>query len=1021
MPLQEKRRVITVLFADLSGFTSLSEKLDPEEARDIVKSILNQLAKIVEEHKGYVDKFLGDGLMALFGTPQTREDDPQRAIQAALKMQAFIKAHKTVKQTLVQLQLHIGLNTGEAVLGYISDQGKRDDYTAMGDTVNIAKRLQDLAQPGNIIISPSTQQLVQHKFLFRKLKPIILKGKQKPIIPYEVISPLEKPIFYKTIFIGREQELNQLENIVKEVIEKKQSRFVLIQGEPGIGKTRLLWEFRQYLVDSKYVFRELIGHGVSTGTSSYGPLAEIIRARARIAPDDNLEVLKDKLKKYTAETIPEDLLIHHFLGFFLGIRYPDSPLDNLASRDTEISGFVSLKKLIEKEATGMPGLVMILEDLHWFDTDTLKFLKYLSLAEFNAPILILGVSRPDEAIQATTGDKWDKISLSPLPGKSLEIFICQGLFKDKKLPEELMELIVAKTQGNPLFLEEMIKNLYEEGTIEETKEEIVLKKALSEITLPLSIWQLLEARIDRLEPETRAVLQTSTVIGDKFNAWFLAKLIGHPISQELMELNATEFIEEIRPEEYHFRHIMVRDVAYKMLTKKERQLRHQTVARYLKEDMQLKTQNPLTYYSQLAYHSELAEEFTEALKYYESAGKLCQTEFASSDASLKYYSKAIDLAKKLEVSSENLLLNRCEIARRIGLGKQAWEDAKELEVLALSGNNQILLLKVLIAQSHILWAKGQQAEAKNKLESAIKLALLTDDKEKLLRIYESLSPIYLKQGLAAEARQTALAEIELAKALGDKPGQISGFIDLVHCYLSDGESEKVMQPIQDGLRVAQEINHFYYMGILLINKGLALTFLAKYQQALECFNEAEPILQKANIRWVMVEGYNYKGMTLRLMGRITDAITEHQTGLALAKELDGKVEQTAILVTLATDYLSQAETVPGKSLEQAENYLNQASPYIAQLEDIYIWSNYHLAQARLYLMKSDMVKADTILKEFFARSAVLPKSIYAWGCYQAYQVALKTDCPEKASQYLTEARSIAQAQGLQNLLHKIGG
>jgi len=554
-PETAERKFATILYSDLKEFTTLSEQKDPEEVREIIKELFLLFDTLLEKfHVGY-HEYIGDAVIALFGVPVAHPDDAELAIDAALAMQTEIK--KFSAKIGIPLEFRTGVNSGEVIYGQIP--GKT---TVTGDAVNIAQRLASIAEPGKILISDTTARLTSGRIRTQPLPPVKLKGKKEKILIFEVIRHSKRvyPSFLSPM-LGRDQELAKLKEIfeckgdsqkLKMILpqshEEHQDKnlktyyplytaptFTVIAGDRGIGKSRLIFEFQKRL-EPKVKTIHLRSEPYSI--LIYQPLIDLIRTLLNIEELDSTKTIMEKISSGVLQYvhISKDPLSKHFLGFFLGIKFPSSPLGHLKPVVARQSAFINLKNLIEHTAKDFP-LFLIFEDAHYMDSGTQDFLEYLTRAEFQGRIMILLTGRIEGFIEEIKNrkenHKWNFIELFPLKETESKKFI-QNFFKEREIPDEVVETLLKKTGGNPLFLEEFIKDL---------KSGIDYDLSV----LPDSLWALLEARIDRLLPEERKVLRTASVIGETFWNGVLETLLKNKVEKELSQLKQKDYIYERCP------------------------------------------------------------------------------------------------------------------------------------------------------------------------------------------------------------------------------------------------------------------------------------------------------------------------------------------------------------------------------------------------------------------------------------------------------------------------------------------
>ncbi len=485
--IEGERKQVTVLFADVASYTSLSEKLDPEEVHQIMDGCFQILMAEIHRYEGTINQFTGDGVMALFGAPLAHEDHSQRACHAALAIQKAMEEYgeRIQKQYGLPFQLRIGLNSGPVVVGKIGDD-LRMDYSAIGDTTNLASRMQSLASPGTILLSRDTHRLVQDFFSFQPLGKLEIKGKEKPQEAYQLLglSPVETRLAAAaarglTRFVGREKEIQALLDAYSKV-QSGSGQVVGIVGEAGVGKSRLLLEFRQALTEKPlYLEGRCLHYG---GSMVYLPFLDILRSYLEVKEGDSEFLLK---KKLSAKLIGLDPALDQILPplqELLSLKVEDQAYLQLEPRQKKERIFEALRDLFLRESQARP-LLLVLEDLHWIDKTSEEFLSYLIDWLATARILVLLLYRPEYSHPWGSKSYYSKIGLDQLPLQSSAELV-QALLAEGEVASDLRQLILDRAAGNPLFMEELTHSLLENGSILKQDHQYILTKKSSEIPSP---------------------------------------------------------------------------------------------------------------------------------------------------------------------------------------------------------------------------------------------------------------------------------------------------------------------------------------------------------------------------------------------------------------------------------------------------------------------------------------------------------------------------------------------------------
>jgi class 3 adenylate cyclase len=486
--LQGERKQVTVLFADVSGFTSISEQLDPEEVHHLMNQAFELMLGEVHRYEGTINQFLGDGIMALFGAPIAHEDHAQRAVHAALGMQRVLQGYGTGLQRTqgIMFRVRLGLNTRLVVVASIGDN-LRMDYTAVGDTTNLAARMLHLAEPGQVVIAEDTHRVVSGYFVTRPLGARAIKGKAEPINAYEVVSArglrtrlevgAERGL---TPFVGREPELTLLQERWADT-RAGRGRLVCLMGEAGIGKSRLLLEFQRCLADEPVTW--LTGRCISYGQEmAYLPIIDLLKHNFQVEEGDDATIsakIEQGMEALGAELQPA---IPH-VKCLLSVPPGDDAVLRLDAQQRRLKLFEALRAMMLHGGQHQP-LVLVVEDLHWIDKTSEEVLLYLADSLPAARVLLLVTYRP--GYQNPFGERTytTRIGLRTLSDHD-SLRLAAGMLAMAECPPELCDLIVRKAEGNPFFLEEVLKSLLEVGALRQRDGRYVLTKHVSEIYVPI--------------------------------------------------------------------------------------------------------------------------------------------------------------------------------------------------------------------------------------------------------------------------------------------------------------------------------------------------------------------------------------------------------------------------------------------------------------------------------------------------------------------------------------------------------
>lgn len=609
-------RIVTILFADIAGFTRLTEEREPEEVTEILEDCFSHIDKVVVENGGIIDKHEGDRVMAIFGLPVARKTDIKRALRAALQL--INKIDKFSKERGLDIGLHIGISAGRVLCGEIGSPYKKE-YTVIGDPVNVAARLTDKTPKNKIYVSEEIYNASFEEFDFREVEKITFYGKTKPVKVYELLEEKSIP---KKFFVDREQELSRMRLALKNLISGR-SQIITIIGEPGIGKSTLVEEF------FKKVKKEVL---TITGEvrafdniQTFSPIIDFLHA----VIGENTEKIKKILKKDWKDVLPYILL-------FKGEEIPkemQTKIRYLSPESKKLKIFLSLSKIFEELSKTKPVLFFI-RDFHDADSGTVDFISFLLKDIERMRVMLLFELRKEtdkmigrflSELRNKYKDILTEIELTPL---SLEYSFELIKKRAPEIEKNLAQKIIEKSKGNPLFIEEMTK------------------AGLTEF--PVSLQSVIMARIDRLEKNTREILEIASLIGEQFDSRILERIVGSSerVKRCLNFAEYTEFIQQISEIEYRFKHDLVKEVLERRILKKRKMELHREIAEAMREVYAYEIEN---HYEKLAYHYAESGDYRRAADYLELAGdKLAGID--QSTTAITYYEKALKLmeGKKCE-------------------------------------------------------------------------------------------------------------------------------------------------------------------------------------------------------------------------------------------------------------------------------------------------------------------------------------------------------------------------------------
>ena len=836
--LPEERRNATVLFADLSGYTAVAERLDPEAVKSFVDRALRRLGQEVVRYGGTVDKYIGDNVMAVFGAPVSHEDDPERAVRAGLAMQAAMDEINTDIEaaTGVRFSLRVGINSGEVLAGQVGD-----GYTVIGDVVNVASRLQSAARPGSVTVGETTHRLTRGPIEYEELKPLSLKGKAEPVPAWEAVRLLVSGTAARgsrsaAPLIGREDESSLLLSLFDRVVREGRPHLVTVIGQAGVGKTRLLREFATRVAEREQMAAFRVGHCPAYGARlAYWALGEIIRGQFEIVDTDDSQLAWAKLlhgieavsTKLETDEPPERLAAT--IARPLGIEPPADLAIATGLHDAEDPQqmrdrlFSAVRSLVEAASKRWP-VVIAIEDIHWADEGMLDLIDYMA-RWIRGPALIVCLAR-DELLERRPGwgggrRNYTTIALEPLSqGETRELvtaLLPGGNGSSANGHGDLIPQVAERSAGNPLFVEEMVNRIREEGSKDVQ-------------TLPESVHAVLAARLDSLSAPERRVLQHASVVGQTFWDGSLVGLEdeeGIDLSDALNELEEKDLVVSspgsrlAGEHEYVFKHVLIRDVAYSTLPKVVRARRHAQVAAFIEERAAERSEGVVAmvadHYGRAAAlgadadvgSAELQAINAKALGALESAGDAAASLYSNQEA-IGHYETALSLGRELDSSGSDPS-TRAGIAEKLGdvalrLGRvdqatEVWGECldyhRRQEDLARVGD---LHRKIGAG----LWHKGDREGSIEHYQKGIDLLKDGPACLELVRLYEEAASLYMHTGdnmLAIYASEKAL---RLAERLGEAGAASRAHGIFGRVFGRIGDSERARQNLERSVELARD-------------------------------------------------------------------------------------------------------------------------------------------------------------------------------------------------------------------------
>ncbi len=867
--IESERKQVTVLFADISGFTALSERLDPEEVAVMTDAVLKELARAVYECEGYIDKFIGDAVMAVFGAPVAHEDDPDRALRAALSMRENLaNFNRTwIDRVGVALTVHIGINTGLVIAGNVGSD-LRFSYTVMGDTVNTASRLESAALPGQILVSRSTYRLTEESFAFVVLDPIQVKGKREPLVVYELHHARLMP--GKTrglkelapVFVERERELAALEELTDGLVAGR-GHVVVVTGDAGIGKSRLMARWR---AGSPRALRWLEGRSFPHTTSlPYGPFRDLFLRYVSLGEDDREELVRQRLRALVERSFGKSLEAQALFASMLALHTTaeeDAVLAEL-SAERRRRGLFALVQRWLLDLTGEGPVVLVLEDMHWADAASVELAESLLPLVAAQPLLIAGVLRASEVprvFQAGVTRKYDApathFPLAPISERG-SVEMVQGLLQTATLPDPIRSIILGKAEGNPFFIEEVIRMLIERAALVRAPngDGWVAAESIGQVAIPDTLHGVLMARIDRLYPETRWVVQQAAVIGRVF----LYRVLSQMASSEQIEVDIHLLEREglvrersRQPEvEYIFKHALTQEVAYQSLLAPRRKELHCKVGAVMEE---LFADRLAEFYPIVGRHFLLGEEWERAADYLGRSAAAAARLYANVEARI-HYGEALKALENLPGSDANqrrsvdltLALVKVSLVAdepSVNLTRLARAEALTRGLLARTGaapEDRLRLARIELQQGNALALCGDQYAATIAcFERVLPVAQEFQDEELLVGPSTLIGMAMVTRGLFRAAIPLFRRVLEPLARDDDQTRWIltSAFLGL--CEAAVGRGQEGVQVGEQALARAVETNNttgrtyaHTFLALIALHCGDMHRVLAESRQALQ--------------------------------------------------------------------------------------------------------------------------------------------------------------------------------------------
>jgi class 3 adenylate cyclase/tetratricopeptide (TPR) repeat protein len=914
--MEGEHKQVTVLFCDLVESTRLAEQVTPETMHEIMDRVLKLMAEAIHRYGGTVNQFLGDGVMALFGAPMALEDHALRAVQAALAIRETAAGYgaQLQQQYGVDLRLRIGLNTGPVVVGRIGDD-LRMDYTAIGDTTNLAARLQAMAEAGSILVSETTHRGIEGHIHTEPLALVSVKGRSQPVGVARVLGRRRQRSHLEvraerglTPVVGRQRELALLQECWARA-RRGHGLVVGLVGEPGVGKSRLVFEFRNTLVQERIGWFE--GHCSALGqTRPYLPILSIVAARLQIEEGDNPLQIEEKLRRGVRQ-IDEDLETYiPFLREMFNLPGEDQAIRHMDPQLKRRQTFEALRALAVAGARSVPAVV-VLEDLHWIDKTSEDYLAFFVESLPSMPVLVITTHRPGYVVRWAERTWYTQLGLDMLGDGDAELLITR-LLGSPQVPREALLPILEKAEGNPLALEEITTSLVERGILVRDAGGIRWTGS-RDVRFPATIQDVVRARIDRLDEEVKDTLQIASAIGREFRHSLLARIVGAAgaLDDHLAALRRLELIHATRlfPEPVSvFKHAVIQDVAYLSLLLPRRRELHAAIAEAIEE---LYAGHLEEHAAILAHHYQQSERPAEVLRYALVAGERAARLNARAEART-YYDQARAAAEALPASPATRAEGIDVVLRLAAVGLTRSDIERDLvsleqaRVVASELGDELRLARVLYWLGRVHYVSGRTAAAIQYAEQSLAIADRLGDETLAAPSVNLLGRAYSRSALP-RAVQMMVRSAEQMQRVGNATEEATARGFAGGLLAIAGDFQRAFAYLDLGVQLAHELKdpfaeaaNYFYRGIAHEQHGAPARAIPEYEQALRLAERTGDLFRVYAVK-------HYQGWACTMAGDVAGGRARLEESVTLAERLG-----TSFSLGLAKAYFAASLIVDGQ-------------------------------------------------------------------------------------------------------------
>ncbi len=1017
-----ERRIVTMLFCDVQGSTAAAEQLDPEDWAEIMNGVFEFMIRPVYKYEGTVARLMGDAILAFFGAPIAHEDDPQRAILAGLEIvDGFGPYRQWIQENWnVEIDVRVGLNTGLVMVGAVGSDLQME-YTALGDAINLAARMEQTAQPGTVQVSEHTHKLTEPLFEWESLGEVQVKGKTDPIPTYRPLRQKSSPGRLRGIegletpLIGRTAEFEQLRTVLGN-LRGKRGGILFIIGEAGLGKSRLIREakIRDTASNSDSSPQWFERNATSYETSqAYGLAKALLRQMLGLEEGTPLVQIRERLREWGASSLPAEKRERAVasLARLFGSDDQDEKTTRLEGEAFQRQLFAGMTLFFQSQFESTP-VIIVLDDLHWADTASAALVEHLFQLTDHLPILFLCATRPERegsgwelrtVAERDYPHRYSEIELSPLSAEDGDSLV-DSLLAVSDLPESLRATISRRAEGNPFFVEEIVRALIDEGIVKREGDHWQVERQGVDLDIPDNVQALLAARMDRLDAKAREVLQLASVIGRSFYYRVLHQVYDAetPLDKQLAVLQRVQMILEAArvPElEFVFRHALTQETAYRSILRRQRRKFHRKVGEAIEE---LFSENLDEYAPVLAHHFEQGEEAERAMRYHTLAGDGAFNLFATSEA-IEHYTRAFEIAQHMAASGEKPFDHELEhMATRLGRSYElaskfeealsyyeaveAWGQNNNSPHLALTG---LLGQTVLRSTATILYNAELAAPL---IERALASAQALEDTEAQAKTLWAKMNMLRLNGEIDGARQAGEASLALAKKHDLSERKAYSLHDLGYVYDEIGETEKANQAYENAEILWRELGNLPMLADGLSARVPGKYVFGRFDEAIAAAEEAYQISRSIENIWGEAFSMMMLGFVYRDLGEPARALEVAETSIHMG-EVAGFRMTTGFatpLVALTLADLGAYERGLERLKEILENLTEPLRPFnmLVQLYCLAKMGELDKAQEILLPVKDEISHA---IHDF---------SYLVYGSITYLNIALQTESPEDAKELI---------------------